>query len=262
MTSQLVFDEDWARRIEAVYEIEDAARRRQIVRDALAAAGRERIADVGCGPGFYCAELAEDVGPEGFVTGVDGSAPMLELARRRCAALPNVDFRAGDATAIPLPDASVDAAISVQVQEYVVEVDAALAELRRIVRPGGRVLVFDIDWATYSVHSEQPELTARVLRAWDEHLVHRSLPRTLARRLRDAGFEDVRAQAHPLSAIEFDASRRHCAAIVGFIEAFAPGRQGLEAADVQAWVDEQRSLGERGAFYAVATQVCFTARRP
>jgi len=64
MTTQLVFDEDWARRIEAAYEIEDAVRRRRIVRDALAAVPGERIADVGCGPGFYCAELAEDVGPQ------------------------------------------------------------------------------------------------------------------------------------------------------------------------------------------------------
>lgn len=261
MTTQLVFDEDWARRIEAVYEIEDAVDRRRIVRDALAAVPGERIADVGCGPGFYCAELAEDVGPEGSVAGVDESAAMLELARRRCAGVPTIELRQGDATAVPLADASADAAISVQVQEYVEDVGAALAELHRIVRPGGRVLVFDIDWATYSVHSGQPELTARVLRAWDEHLVHRSLPRTLAPRLRAAGFADVRAQAFPLTAFEFDDSRRHFAAMVGFIATFVPGRQGLDEADVQAWVDDQRALGERGEFYAAATQFCFTARR-
>ena len=261
MTPQRVFDEDWARRIEAVYEIEDAVRRRRIVRDALAAAPGERIADVGCGPGFYCAELAQDVGPGGSVTGVDESAPMLELAGRRCAGLPNVELLQGDATAVPLPDAGADAAISVQVQEYVEDVGAALAELRRIVRPGGRVLVFDIDWDTYSVHSGLPELTPRVLRAWDEHLTHRSLPRTLAPRLRDAGFEDVRADAHPLAAIEFDPSRRHLAAMVAFIGAFVPGRGGLTEADAQAWVEDQRVLGERGAFYATVTQFCFTARR-
>jgi arsenite methyltransferase len=262
MTTQLVFDEDWARRIEAVYEIEDAVRRRRIVRDALAAAPGERIADVGCGPGFYCAELAGAVGPGGSVTGVDASEAMLALARRRCAALPNVELRQGDATAVPLPDASADAAISVQVQEYVEDVGAALAELRRVLRPGGRVLVFDIDWATYSVHSDQPELTARVLRAWDEHLAHRSLPRTLAPSLRDAGFEDVRVHAHPLAAIEFDPSRRHLAAMVSFVAVFVPGRQGLDEADAQAWLDDQRALGECGAFYATATQFCFTARRP
>ena len=262
MTTQLVFDEDWARRIEAVYEIEDAVRRRRIVRDALAAAPGERIADVGCGPGFYCAELAEDVGPGGSVTGVDTSEAMLALARRRCSALPNVDLRQGDATAVPLPEGSADAAISVQVQEYVEDVGAALAELHRIVRPGGRVLVFDIDWATYSVRTEQPELTERVLRAWDEHLAHRSLPRTLAPSLRDAGFEDVRVHAHPLVAIEFDPSRRHLAAMVGFIGTFVPGREGLTEADAQAWVADQHALGERGAFYAAAMQLCFTARRP
>ena len=262
MSGKLEFDDDIARRMEALYQSDDAVRRRRIVRDALAAAPGERIADVGCGAGFYCAELAQDVGPSGSVVGVDESAPMLALARRRCEGQANVEFHEGEATSIPLPDAGADAAISVQVQEYVADVAAGLAELHRIVRPGGRVLVFDIDWATYSVHSEQPELTERVLRAWDEHLVHRTLPRTLAPRLRAAGFEDVWGQAHPLAAIDFDERRRHFAALLPFIAGFVAGRQGLTEADVQAWVDEQRALGERGEFYAVATQWCFTARRP
>jgi arsenite methyltransferase len=262
MSRQIEFDDDIARQMEVLYQSEDAVRRRRIVRDAISAAPGERIADMGCGPGFYCAELAQDVGPSGSVVGVDQSAPMLALARRRCEDNANVEFLEGEATSIPLPDAAADAAISVQVQEYVADVAAGLAELHRIVRPGGRVLVFDIDWATYSVHSEQPELTGRVLRAWDEHLAHRSLPRTLAPRLRAAGFEDVRAQAHPLAAIDFDEQRRHFAALVPFIARFVAGREGLTEADAQAWRDEQRALGERGEFYAVATQWCFTARRP
>ena len=95
--SQLEFDEDAARQIEALYQIGDAVRRRRIVREALGAAVGERILDVGCGPGFYCAELLEEVGPSGSVLGVDSSPPMLELARRRCAGHDNVELREADA---------------------------------------------------------------------------------------------------------------------------------------------------------------------
>jgi arsenite methyltransferase len=90
--SQLIFDAEAARRIEAIYEIGDAKRRRRIVREALAAAPGERILDVGCGPGFYCAELLEDVGRAGAVVGVDSSAAMLKLAARRLEGHDNVEL--------------------------------------------------------------------------------------------------------------------------------------------------------------------------
>jgi arsenite methyltransferase len=261
IVSQLVFDDDAAKRIEALYLIGDAVRRRAIVRAALGASPGERVLDVGCGPGFYCAELLEDVGPSGAVVGVDGSAPMLGLAARRCAGHDKVEFHEADAASLPVEDAAFDAALSVQVQEYVPDVAASLAELARVLRPGGRTLVFDVDWATLSLHSEEPALTERVLEAWDEHLAHPSLPRTLAPKLRAAGFEDVHMQAHPFVTVDFDPDS-YGAAIVPFIGAFVPGRQGLTEEDARAWVAGQRALGERGEFYFAVTQCCFTARKP
>jgi arsenite methyltransferase len=259
--SQLVFDEQAARRIEAIYRIGDAVRRRRIVREALAAAPGERILDVGCGPGFYCAELLDDVGQSGAVVGLDASAAMLALAERRCAGRGNVELREADATDLPVEDASFDGAISVQVQEYVGEIATSLAELHRALRPGGRLVVFDIDWATLSVNADDEQLTARVLRAWDEHLAHRSLPRTLGARLRAAGFEDVRMQAHPFATAAFDPDS-YGVALVPFIGAFVAGREGLSEADADRWVEEQRALGERGEFYFSITQFCFSARKP
>jgi ubiquinone/menaquinone biosynthesis C-methylase UbiE len=259
--SQLVFDEGAARAIEAIYLIGDAVRRRRIVRDALAASVGERVLDVGCGPGFYCAELVEEVGPSGAVVGVDGSAAMLTLAARRCAGHDNVELHEGQATALPVEDASFDAALSVQVQEYVPDVAAGLGELHRALRPGGRVLVFDVDWATVSIRSDDDARTDRVMRAWDEHLAHRSLPRTLAPRLRSAGFEDVRMSAHPFVALEFDEDG-YGPALVPFIGAFVAGRQGVSEEEAQAWEAELRELGNRGAFYFAVTQFCFTARKP
>ena len=201
--SQLVFDAQAAERIEALYLIGDAIRRRRIVREALGASPGEKILDVGCGPGFYCAELLAEVGPSGHVVGIDSSAAMLALAARRCAGHDNVELLEAEAVGLPVEDASFDAVLSVQVQEYVGDVRAGLAELHRALRPGGRALVWDVDWATLSVGGE-PDLTARVLRAWDEHLAHPSLPRALAPLLRSAGFEEVRMQAHPFATSEFD----------------------------------------------------------
>jgi arsenite methyltransferase len=259
--SQLVFDEDAARAIEAMYLIADAVRRRAIVRGRLGAQPGERILDIGCGPGFYCAELAEEVGPSGSIVGVDDSAPMLALARRRCADLGNVELFEGEATAVPVDDASFDAAISVQVQEYVPDVAAALAEIRRVLKPGGRVLIWDIDWATASVSGE-PGRSERVLRAWDEHLANPFLPRALTRELQAAGFGDVELTAHAFATNKFDPAEYYGPTLVPFIARFVAGRQGIPAEEAEAWLAEQRELGERGEFYFAVIQSCFTARKP
>ncbi len=259
--SQLAFDEETGKRLVALYQIGDAVRRRRLVRAALAVKSGERILDVGCGPGFYCAELLEEVGPEGSIVGLDSSASMLALAARRCEGHSNVEFDEADATSLPVEDASFDGAMCVQVLEYVSDFAAGLAELYRALRPGGRVVVWDVDWATVSWHSADPERMARVLRAWDEHLAHRSLPRTLAPAMTSAGFEHVEMEAHSFAAIDFD-PETYGAAAVPLIKSFVPGRNGVSNDEAMAWAAEQRELGQHGEFYFACMQFCFTATRP
>jgi arsenite methyltransferase len=258
--SQLVFDEDAARSIEAMYFIGDALRRRAIVRQRLAAQPGERIVDIGCGPGFYCAELAEEVGPSGSIVGVDDSESMLALARRRCDQFANVELVQGEATAAPVDDASFDAAISVQVQEYVPDIAASLAEMLRVLKPGGRVLIWDIDWSTVSISGDR-DRNARVMAAWDEHLANPSLPRTLTRELRTAGFEQIELTAHGFATNDFNPDEYYGPTLVPFIAAFVAGRQGISADEADAWVAEQRALGDQGEFYFAVIQSCFTARK-
>ena len=78
--SQVEFDEAMATRVEALYRIGDAVRRRRIVRAALGAASGERVLDVGCGPGFFCAELAEEVGRSGSVVGVSAVGVVMPVS--------------------------------------------------------------------------------------------------------------------------------------------------------------------------------------
>ena len=189
--SQLVFDDDLANQLETLYRTRDVLRRRRLVREALGAAPGERVLDVGCGPGFYVAELLEQVGATGSVVGVDASPQTLALARRRTQGQDNVALHQADATALPVADASFDRALSVQVLEYVSDPAAALAELHRALRPGGRLVVWDVDWSTVSWHSADPDRMRRVLAVWDGHLADPCLPRTLAARMRSAGFGDI-----------------------------------------------------------------------
>ena len=84
--SMLAFDEKTAAELEALYHSGDVLRRRRLVREALCARLGERFLDIGCGPGFYVAELLDEVGPAGSVVGLDPSPQMLAIAARRCRA--------------------------------------------------------------------------------------------------------------------------------------------------------------------------------
>jgi arsenite methyltransferase len=259
--SQLAFDERTVKQLEALYTIGDVVHRRALVRAAVAAQPGERILDVGCGPGFFCAELLAEVGSGGSIVGLDSSPQMLALAARRCEGHENVELHEADATSLPVGDASFDAALCVQVLEYVSDVAAGLAELHRALRPGGRVVVWDVDWATLSWQSADAVRMQRVLGAWDEHLAHPSLPRVLAPAMRSAGFEQVEMEAHSFATTKFDPDS-YAFATMQVIRSFVPGRSGVTEDEAQAWAAEQRELGERGEFFFACLQFCFTATRP
>jgi arsenite methyltransferase len=257
---QLTFDEDLSRRLEVFSRTRDARRRRKLVHEALAAAPGERVLDVGCGPGFFAGELLDRVGPDGAVIGIDSSAAMLGVAAHRLGSRDNVVLREGDATALPVDDASVDAALSVQVLEYVPDVSAAVREMYRALRPGGRVVIWDVDWMTVSWYSEDRTRMQRVLNAWDEHLTHSSLPSTLTTQLRQAGFVDVGFDAHVFAANEYNTDS-YGVALIPLMVDYVPGRRGVGRAEAVEWAAELRALGERGDYFFSCTQFCFHGRK-
>jgi SAM-dependent methyltransferase len=259
--TQLSFDARTAKTLERAYHKRDMLRRRRHVRDALAAEPGERILDVGCGPGFYVQELLEVVGRKGSIVAVDASPDMLALARQRTEGHDNVTFREGNATALPVDDGDVDGALCVQVMEYVPDPPVALGEIYRTLRPGGRVLIWDVDWGTVWWHSEDPDRMRRVLSAWDEHLAHPSLPRRLGAYLHTVGFVDVTVAGHSFATVDYD-EESFAVMMLGMAADFVPGRSGVTGDEAAAWLAEQRDLAERGEFFFEGTQFCFTARKP
>lgn len=99
------------------------------------------VADLGCGTGNAAELLAPCVGR---VIAIDQSEPMLGAARKRLAAFKNVDFVAGNLEQLPIPDASVDAAVCVLVLHHISEPARVCSEMARVLRPGGVALVVDM----------------------------------------------------------------------------------------------------------------------
>jgi arsenite methyltransferase len=259
--AQLAFDEKLAEQMEVVYRSRDVLRRRRLVYEALGAQPGERILDVGCGPGFYASELLDQVGLEGSVVGLDASPQMLAVAAHRSEGRRGVEFHQADATSLPVEDAGFDRAVCVQVLEYVSDVEAALREIHRALRPGGRAVIWDVDWATLSWHSYDPARMERALRAWDEHLADPTLPRTLVPRMRAAGFEDVTMEGHAFATSEFTPDA-YGSALLPLMTDYLATVDGFGPAEAEAWADEQRLLAERGEFYFACTQFRFSGTRP
>jgi ubiquinone/menaquinone biosynthesis C-methylase UbiE len=116
------------------------------LRGVLAPEPGERVLEIGPGTGYYTAELAEWVGPDGKLEIFDIQQEMLDHTMHAVAerGIANVTPTQGDARELPYPDASFDAAILVTVLGEIPDQDAALREIARVLRRGGRVVVGEL----------------------------------------------------------------------------------------------------------------------
>ena len=261
MSRGLKFDQETTRRVEALYLTPDVVAQRCQVLKALQLREGERVLDVGVGPGLLAHDMAVSVGPEGLVCGIDISEDMLAMARKRCADQPWTEYQRADATDLPYPDESFDAAVSTQVYEYVADIPAALAQLYRVTRPGGRVLVLDTDYGSLVIHTRDEARMKRVLSAWDEHFVHAGLPRILSGHLREAGFAIRQREVIPMFNPEYH-DNTYAKRALGMMASFAVGRRGVSQDEANAWLAEFSELGKQGKFFFSLNRYLFIADKP
>jgi len=262
MSQQLTFDEEQSRAIEAIYLSERALARRKRALELVGIDKAHTFLDLGCGPGFLLAEAAEIVGGSGEVHAVDSSDNMLAMAQARAGksvAGDIVHFHSADAAQLPLPDAQFDAAAVIQVYEYVSDMPAALAELHRVLKPGGQVVIIDTDWDTLAFESLDPALTNKIFKVWEGHLADPSLPRSLCPLLETAGFEV--STVEPL--VQFAAGKPDvfANALLKLVRDYVVGKEGLTEAQVDEWAKGMKELADKNAFFWSICQFMFVARR-
>jgi ubiquinone/menaquinone biosynthesis C-methylase UbiE len=176
----------------------DTARANGAVLEALDPRPGERVLELGCGHGRALARVAAAVAP-GLAAGVDPSEVMLRVARRRLrgpvrAGHARID--AGESGQIPHPDGDFDAAFSVHTLYFWPDLSLGLAEIRRVLRDGGRLVL--------GFHSSDDPALARRLPASVYTLRSRE---QVAERARRAGFADVTVSVDPATGLSLARAR-------------------------------------------------------
>lgn len=258
MGEPLEFDEAEARQEAAIHETDAVVERRQFVRDALALRPGADVLSVGCGAGYEPAEIAPVVGESGSVLGLDRSEAMVALASSRCADRPQVSIAAGDAADLPVDTASFDAAVAVQVYEYLDDVPEAAAELARVLRPDGRAVVYDTDFESLVWRTANPERSQRVLDAFEDHCPRPRLGSALAPILQAAGLRVERVAPSAIVKREFGEDT-FAGRLARTVRDYVSVRGAIDPAEAAAWIDDIHAA--EAPFFSL-TQYCYVVSNP
>ena len=174
-------------------------------RDLLAVAAPvsgERVLDLACGTGLIARLAAEAVGSRGSVTGIDLNPAMLRVASAQAMAEgARIEFLEGDVEAMPLPDAHFDLLLCQQGIQYFPSRPRAMADMLRVLKPGGRALI-----SVWQGDTAYTRALADALETIMGRKVGNNMRRVLtcpttaqvAQEMRDAGFREVSVQARTL----------------------------------------------------------------
>ncbi len=185
---------------------------------------------------------------------------MRSSAKNRCHEYDWVQIMEGEAGQLPVEDASLDKAVSVQVYEYLDDIAAAVAEAHRCLRTAGLLVVGDIHFDSLVWYSDDPARMDQMIKAWDEHFVGRDVPARLPPILRDAGF--TVESITPITICDNELRPDGLAnMMITLMKRFAESNKLVLDQEAKEWADEQRSLAARGRFFFSLTHFVISGRK-
>ncbi|MFE0132325.1 methyltransferase domain-containing protein [Streptomyces sp. NPDC059037] len=223
--------------LDAADRLPSATRLRDRSYELLSLVPGSTVVDVGCGGGRAVAELAE----RGVhAVGVDPGPEMLAAARGRW---PGAEFREAGAEDLPFADGSVRGYRADKVFHVLREPGRAVAEARRVLCPGGRIVLVGQDWDAIMIDSADAELTRTIVHARADRLGTPRAGRQYRGLLLDGGFDDVTVEAH--TSVFTDPAML---SLLTRLAEPACASGAVDRARADEWLAEQRRRAETGRF--------------
>lgn len=216
--------------------------------EALALSPEATVLDAGCGSGVDVEEIAQLLTEGGKVIGLDVSAELLRAAseRARRPSRAACEFVQGDVCALPFADGYFDAVRCDRLLQHVENPLVAIAEMVRVTRDGGRVVIVDTDWGTLSISSQDDELERQVVKQLLESgFAHPFAGRNLRRWMLAAGLREVWLEPAVIPMHDWSSAKR--LGLFSDVQSRASG----EAADrLRRWDESLEALSSTGGFFA------------
>jgi ubiquinone/menaquinone biosynthesis C-methylase UbiE len=219
------------------------------------------VLDAGCGTGDDARNMANLVGRDGRVTGLDSDDAILEEARRRAegTTLP-LTFTHGDVHHLDFADGTFTRCRSERMFQHVADPHAAMRELARVLRPDGLMVVFDTDWETLIIDAADWQTTRILMHEYCSEHRHGWIGRMLPGLMREAGLGDIEVVPGTLILRDFAlAERLHTMTRTAAV-AVTRGLITNSAAD--AWLADLRARDSEGRFFSAVTAFIVKGRKP
>jgi ubiquinone/menaquinone biosynthesis C-methylase UbiE len=243
-----------ARFLELVEQAPDVVARRRRSYELLAFRPGDLVADVGCGLGTATRELAA-LGAR--AVGFDASEAMIAEAQRRSEGL-RVEFVTADVHALPLDDSALAGYRAERLYQHLADPALALGEARRVLAPGGHLVLVDQDWDGLLIDGDPKDVTRAILLGFSDSIRTGWIGRSYRRLLTEAGFANV--VVHPETVAS---TGTPLGSILPKLAADAAVESGtVDPAVAERWVEDQRGRLEAGTFFAAMTHFTATASRP
>lgn len=246
--------------------LEQAARflreEKQLTYTAMHLQPGQRVLDVGCGPGVDTVALAALVGESGSVDGVDADPTLVAAAEHRASAAgvhDRVHHHVADALALPFAAQTFDAVRGERLFQHLSDPRAALAEMLRVTRPGGWVVVLDTDYSSSTVDSDQTDLERCLALAAAQSVRSGYAARKLYRMFTDQGLSDISVTVRPVTLTKYAVAR---GAVLDLIEPGALASGIVTEEQLHLWHAELEQADARNAFFACFNMILVSGCKP